>query len=286
MGRLVPGEEERLRGLRHAEGKMRVSCLGPAGSYSQLAAHVLCEDYEIVLCHSFTAAVQKLLTGEVDYAVLPVENSLNGGVNECLDLLAEEDVFAIEELPLTVDHRLAMLEGVREEDITCIYSHEQAIRQCSEYIFRRFPNAKCIYTASTVESLDHLDAHSAGIVGAHIVREKVVLSPGNIADNKGNFTRFLLLERRKQPFGYEHGAMVFFCAVCEDRPGALLGLLKIFLRQRLNLTRIESRPVKDRFGTYRFFIEFAGDLASEWVRRAISEAEAYCTQFKLLGAYN
>ena len=82
--------------------------------------------------------------------------------------------------------------------------------------------------------------------------------------------------------------MVFFSAVCceEDRPGALLGLLKIFLRYGLNLTRIESRPVKEQFGRYRFFIEFAGDISGERVRRALYEAKNYCAQFKLIGAYN
>lgn len=270
---------------KEAEGApKRVSCLGPAGSYSELAAYKMCEGYEIVLCHSFTEAVHTLLAGDVDYAVLPVENSLNGGVLECLDLLSEEDVFAIEEFPLPVDHRLATLIGVRLDEVDCIYSHEQAIGQCAGYLNTNFPHAEYIHTSATAESLDKLDVHSAGIVGAHVTREGVVLSKENIADNKGNFTRFLLVERRKKlP---TRSSMVFFSAICADRPGSLLGLLKIFLRHGLNLTRIESRPVKDQFGQYRFFIEFAGDIATEWVQKALAEAKSYCVVFKILGAYN
>ena len=269
--------------LREPTGK--VSCLGPDGSYSQIAAMRMCEDFEIILCHSFSDAVHRLLAGETDYAVLPVENSLNGGVLESLDLLEEKDIFAVEEFPLAVDHRLATLLGVRPDEVDRIYSHDQALMQCSDYLNRTYPNAALIRTASTAESLEKLDAHSAGIVGAHVLREGVVLSKENIADNKGNFTRFLLVTRRgKLP---ESSSMVFFSAVCEeDRPGSLLGLLKIFLRYGLNLTRIESRPVKNEFGKYRFFIEFAGDLASDRVRRALAEAERYCAQFKLLGAYH
>lgn len=262
----------------------RVSCLGPEGSYSELAAKKMCEGAELVLCHSFTEAVRKLLAKETDFAVLPVENSLSGGVLECLDLLEEEEIFAVREFSLTVDHRLATLVGVRTDEIDRIYSHEQAIMQCSGYLNKHFPHAELIPTAATAESVEKLDVHSAGIVGAHVEREGIVLSPENIADNKGNFTRFLLAERRGALPA--NSAMVFFSAVCADRPGSLLGLLKIFLRHGVNLTRIESRPVKDSFGQYRFFIEFAGDLAAEWVQKAIAEARAYCVQFKILGAYN
>ncbi len=269
---------------REGRSGWKVSCLGPEGSYSQQAARQMCRGAEILLSHSFTEAVDKLLSGEADRAVLPVENSLNGGVLECLDLLSEEEIFAVEEYPLAIDHRIATLQGVAYENVERIYSHEQAIGQCAAYLEKHFPHAECIPTAATAESLERLDAHSAGIVGAHIVREGIVLSDENIADNKGNFTRFILAERRNAlP---EHSSMVFFCAVCADRPGSLLGLLKIFLRHGLNLTRIESRPVKYMFGQYRFFIEFAGDLASEWVKKALAEAKAYCVQFKLLGAYN
>ncbi len=268
------------------EERKLVSCLGPEGSFSHRAAALMRPDCELILCQNFATAVHKLTSGEVDYCVLPIENSLNGGVLECLDILEREDIFGTEEFLLAVDHRLATLEGVKPEDIRCIYSHIQAIAQCSQYIQKNFSGVKVMSTSSTSESLSLLDRHSAGIVGAHIKREGVVLSEENIADNKSNFTRFLLVERRnKIP---EKSAMVFFSALCRDsdRPGSLLGLLKIFQRHGINLTRIESRPVKDAFGKYRFFIEIAGDIGSDWVKRALAEAENYCSQYKLLGAYN
>ncbi len=265
------------------EKTMKVSCLGPMGSYSEHAAQSMCVGYEVVLCHNFPEAVRKLTAGEVDYAVLPVENSLNGGVSECLDLLDSENVFGVREDLLLVDHRLAMLEGTREEDIDTVCSHEQALGQCSEYLERRFPQAQFVETTSTVESLRLLNGHTAGIVGAHVKREGVVLSEENIADSRGNYTRFLLVERAgAQP---EHSVMVFFSAVCQHKPGALVNLLKIFRRYSLNLTRIQSRPVKEQFGQYRFFIEIAGDIGNERVKAALSEAKHVCSSFKLLGAY-
>ena len=267
------------------EKTKKVSCLGPAGSFSSLAAEKMCEGYEVVLCPTFVLAAEKLLAGEVDYAVLPVENSLNGAVRQNLDLLETENIFGVREYLLPVDQRLAMLEGVREEDIRYIYSHEQAIGQCAQYLREHFPNAQRVYTSSTVESLLKLDGQSAGIVGAHIEREGIVLSPENIADNKQNFTRFMLVERGSGA-GRTTSVMVFLCAVCAHKPGALLGLLKIFQRHGLNLTRIESRPVKGEFGQYRFFIEFVGNIGNENTQKALSEVKAYCSQFKLLGAYD
>ena len=262
----------------------KVSCLGPEGSYSERAASELCGGYEVVLCQRFSEVVQKLMAGEVDYAVLPVENSISGGVLESLDLLENEDIFGTAEVLLPIDHRLALLEGVSKSDIKNIYSHVQAISQSIGYLTENFPNAEYIPTLSTAESLKKLDACSAGIVGAHVHKEGVILSSENIADSKGNFTRFLRVERKKEiP---SHSIMVFFCAVCPDRPGALIGLLKILFNYGLSMTRIESRPVKNSFGNYRFFIEFAGNLGNDRVKKALAEIEAYSAAFKLLGAYN
>ncbi len=261
----------------------KVSCLGPEGSYSELAAREMCKGEEIVLTKSFGEAVEKLLAGETDHAVLPVENSLNGGVYSVLDLLSDSDLFGESELLLQIDHRLALKEGVRAEDVETVYSHEQALGQCSEYLRTHFPHAALVGTSSTAESLNKLDSRSAGIVGAHLKREGIVLSDENIADNKQNFTRFLKVRRGVAEIS--RSAMVFLCAVCAHKPGSLLGLLRIFQRFGLNLTRIESRPVKGSFGQYRFFIEFAGDIASERVQNALAEAKVYCSQFKLIGAY-
>lgn len=262
----------------------KVSCLGPEGSFSALAARTLCKDGTVVLCKSFAEAVSRLLSKETEYAVLPVENSLGGGVVSVLDLLAENDIFGEEEAVLSVDHRLAMLEGVKAGDIRRVYSHEQALLQCACYLQKNFPQAELVGTLSTAESLNKLDGCSAGIVGAHMKREGVVLSAENIADNKKNCTRFLRFRRGTLRDG-EHGGAVFLCAQCAHEPGSLVKLLQIFSREGLNLTRIESRPVKEEPGKYRFFIELKGDIGSPSVQRAVCAARAYCSKFKLIGVY-
>lgn len=262
----------------------RASCLGPAGSYSELAAQrFLGGEGEVVLCPSFAEAIKQCERGETDFAVIPIENTIQGGVLQNLDLLEKADVFAVEELVLGIDHRLATLEGVRTEDVTKVYSHEQAIGQCAAFLRETLPAAQCIFTASTAESLSKLDKSSAGIVGAHVRAEGVTLSAENIADETKNYTHFFKLVKR----GTEtrRGSLLFFCAVCKHEPGSLVHLLGIFAGFGKNMTRIESRPIKNVPGEYRFFIELEGDGSDPEVQKMLLKAREYCLQFRILGNY-
>lgn len=262
----------------------KVSCLGPKGSYSHLAAQRMCAGSEILLCDSFPVVFSLLSSGEADYAVVPIENSIQGGVLQNLDLLvATEGVFETEEYNLPIDHRLVTKGEIPLANIERVYSHEQALAQCSEFLEEFLPHAKRIATSSTAESLSLLDERSAGIAGAHACGGELHVSAQNIANEKQNITRFMLLERTSElP---EHSAMVFFSAILPHRPGALLSLLTIFAKNDLNLTRIESRPIRGAMGEYRFFIEFAGDVADARVKESLQEAKALCQQFRILGAY-
>ena len=262
----------------------KVSCLGPAGSYSCLAVQKLCKDAAIVPCRNFGEAFQKLLSGEVETAVVPVENSIQGGVLEVLDLLEREKVFAVERLVLPIDHRLAIKAGTSLSQIKKVFSHEQAIGQCSEFLQANLPNADYLPTRSTAESLLMVDDTSAGIVGAHANREGVVLSNENIANEKHNFTQFFRLVKEEKGLPL-HGEYLFFCAVCAHKPGSLLDLLRIFADSGLNLTKIESRPIRDVYGEYRFYIEVEGDYADENMQRAIALAKENCRQFRIIGVY-
>ena len=246
------------------DGVSRAACLGPAGSYSDLAARTLCPPASVALCPTFPAVFDALASGRADGAVIPIENSIQGGVLQNLDLLETRDACAVAEIRLRIDHRLACRKGVRLSDIVRVYSHEQAIGQCSRFLDETLPHAERIFTDSTAKSLALLDDRSAGIVGAHIRAEGVVLSDENIADEKNNFTQFFLLRRRSDGLP-AHGRTVFFAAVCEHRPGSLLELLRCFSTRGFNLTRIESRPIPSVPGEYRFFIEIDGDVSDSRV---------------------
>lgn len=265
---------------------MKISCLGPDGSYSCLAARSLCPKDEIILCKSFPLVTEKLKSGEVDGAVLPIENSLQGAVLQNLDIIqAMPDFFAVKEHIQRIDHRLATLSGAPLEGIKRIYSHQQALLQCGKYLSEKFPSAQLIATNSTTESLEKItDKSVAGIVGAHIRREGISLSKENIADEKENFTHFLLFVRGNNSFA-EHTSKIFISASLKDEPGTLLKLLQVIYVYDLNMTKIESRPIKDRPGEYRFFIEFLGDRADWKVLKAIDDINEHCLSLRVIGMY-
>lgn len=266
---------------------MKVSCLGPKESYSAIAAERLCHGAEKLYCSSFAATLGLLSDGFVDAAVLPVENCIMGSVVQNLDLISKtESVMGVGEYLMPIEHRLVTKGHIPYSNIQRVCSHVQAISQCSEFIAKNFPCAKLVYTYSTAESLSLLDSHTAGIVGAHLqgAESGLVFSEENIADAKDNYTRFLLFERGDTP--PQNSEFVYFSVVCKkETTGALCRLLEVFNRHNITVTRVESRPVRDIFGDYRFFIEFKGDIGSGNVKEALKEAKDISQDYRLLGAY-
>lgn len=265
---------------------MKISCLGPEGSYSCLAARALCPDDEIILCKGFPAVTDMLKEGKVDGAVLPIENSLQGAVLQNLDIIESmPDFFAVREHVQRIDHRLATLKGAAKDKIRCVYSHQQALAQCGKYLAENFPLAQLVATSSTAESLSKVTSYeAAGIVGSHVKKEGIVLSEENIADEKENFTHFLLFVKGEGRFA-EHTSKAFISVSLKDEPGTLLKLLQVIYVYGLNMTKIESRPIKQRPGEYRFFIEFEGDRADWKVLKAIDDMKEHCISFRVLGMY-
>lgn len=264
----------------------RVSYLGPDGSYSSLAAKELVPAGEGVACGSFYAAVQALLSGEADCAVLPVENTLQGAVTQNLDLLyAHTELFAVREYLLKIDHRLIAKEGTSLSDIRRLFSHEQAILQCGKFIAQNLPQVQIVYTDSTMQSISRIsEAGDAGIVGSHVQAEGLAFIGGNIADEPKNFTHFLLIKKGREALP-EHSDHIYFAATCPHEPGALVKMLQILAAFDLNMTKIESRPIKNSPGEYCFFIEFKGDIAEPSVQAVVRRLEEYSKNFKLLGCY-
>lgn len=265
---------------------MKVSCLGPEGSYSLLAAKELCPDEDIILCHDFLSAVNALIEGESDAVVLPIENSIQGGVLQNLDLLKRaRDLYAVKEKVLKIEHRLVIKDGTDLSDVNTVFSHPQALAQCSRYLDEFFPDAKRIPVNSTAESLDMIkNGECAGIVGAHISREGFTVLERNIANESANFTHFLLVKRGAENIS-ERTSKIFYMATCKHRPGALLKLLQVMYVYDLNMTKIESRPIKEIPGEYSFFIEAEGDIGEYKIKKALEDIKKECIFFKLLGAY-
>lgn len=264
----------------------KVGYLGPDGTYSFLAAKKLCPQAELTAYSSFFTLFKALKSGAVGAIVVPVENTVNGAVTQVLDLFEESaDIYAAAACAVKVDHRLATAEGADISKIKRVYSHSQALAQCSKFLATNLPEAKLIETSSTAESLDKIhSAEDAGIVGSHCIRQGITLSSRTISDEENNYTQFLFA-RKGAPQSDAFSDRIFFTVTCRHRVGALVELLSILRENSINMTEIESRPIKNKTGEFRFFIEVEGNYAEESVKRALEKVKAEANSFKLLGCY-
>lgn len=282
---------------------MKIAFLGPEGSYSHLAAKAFLEteatdkkalnDWdECIPFRNFSEVLAAVANGRVDAAAIPIENSLQGGVSQNLDLLqATESLFAVKEYILRIEHRLIYKEGVRFSEIGRVYSHRQALDQCAGFLDREMPFASLRETESTAfgltKAMEDASGKSAAIAGAHAVRLRsgFVMGEECISDEKNNFTHFLLIKKGEESVP-KTSERVFFSAVCPHRKGSLMELLQLIAKYNINMTKIESRPVKDRPGDFRFFIEADCDIGSADVQEMLSAIRENTLECKLLGAYN
>ncbi len=264
----------------------RVSYLGPEGSYTYLAARAMCGEAELVPCPTFSAALRALSEGKTDACVLPIENTINGGVLQNMDLLAcNAQLVAVKEYTLRIDHRLITLAGADRGKINRIFSHRQALDQCSGFLSTHYPQAELIAENSTAASISCIErATDAAIAGAQCAAEGYDVSPECISDEKNNYTHFLFVIRGELPEDFKSGK-VYFTLTCNHVPGALMKLLSIINDYSLNMTKIESRPIKNRVGEYRFFIEVEGDYSAQKVKDALASLKANTRSFRLIGAY-
>ncbi len=279
---------------------MKIAYLGPEGSYSHLAAKIFLKEEEkkendlseCIPFRNFPEVFAAVAANKVDAAALPIENTLQGGVLQNLDLLQEaEELYAVKQIVLRIDHRLVYKEGTLLTEIGRVYSHRQALDQCAGFLSNSLPFASLRETESTgfglIKAMEDDTGKSAAIVGSHTenLRKGFVLSEECISDEKQNFTHFLLVKKGKQrlPAVSER---LFFSAVCPHRPGSLMQFLRIIEKYGVNMTRIESRPVKNRIGEYRFFIEADCNVEDEKVQIMLEEIKEKTMECKILGAYN
>jgi prephenate dehydratase len=273
---------------------MRVAFLGPVGTYGEQAALQLVElenlaDAELVPQLGIRAVVQALATGDCEAAVVPVENSVEGGVTTCLDALWEHPELAISRaLVLPIRHALVgsgPMEGVSE-----VLSHPQALAQCSQWLADHLPSALQLPTSSTAEAARMVagSRFRAAVASRQAAAEhglEVLAYPIN--DVPGNCTRFLLLQRGSRTQEGPLASLAF--SLHSNQPGALLQALACFAHRGLNMSRIESRPSKREMGEYIFFVDLeltpdAGQGTAA-LSAALEELQPLCEHLALFGAY-
>jgi prephenate dehydratase len=270
-----------------------IAFLGPKGTYAEVAA-IACQQlfntkgYEAQLLpySSIVQALRAVSMQQTEFAVVPVENSIEGGVSATLDTLWQLDTLQIQQaLVLPIAHTL--LSYARSLDtIRVIYSHPQALAQCQLWLEKFLPKADLMPTNSTTEALQHLkaDATIAAVASqraSEIYSIPILAQPIN--DHPDNCTRFWLVSREPSKQG-SHTSLAF--SFPANRPGALAKALQSFAQREINLSRIESRPTKRSLGEYLFFVDLEANLQEVRVQSVLQELEDCTETLKVFGSYS
>ncbi len=265
---------------------IKVSYYGDEGSYSEEAALKFFNNVSTIPCRRFRGVFENVLRGVSEFGVIPVENSLEGSVGEVYDLFREYDVMIFGEVQLRVSHNLMALPGVDLRDIRYVYSHPQALAQCGKYLSSL--GVELIHYHSTSSAVKMIkekqlrDSAAVGSLRAAEIYGMSVLARG-IEDNPNNFTRFLVLALRDhEPTGYDKTSIIIGLP---HIPGSLYRALEEFAVRGINLTKIESRPSKEKAWEYVFIIDFEGHRLEANCADAIKSLSRKVPYIKVLGSY-
>ena len=269
---------------------MTTAFLGPRGTFSEEAALLRAASDELVAFSSFPALVSAVETGLAGEAVLPIENSREGAVSTTLDLLIHETALRIAgELVVPVRHFLITAPGVALADVRVVTSHPQPFGQCRRFLDRCLPGVEQVAALSTAAAVQEVasgaDPHRAAIGTARAAElYGGVILAHDIQDVHTNVTRFVVLAPQDAPpTGDDKTSLAF--RIRENIPGALHEVLGLIAQERLQMTKIESRPSKGWLGDYVFLIDFEGHRQDERVALVLERVRERCSMLKIFGSY-
>lgn len=291
----LPGEEiarlfrEIMSACLALEQPLNIAYLGPAGTFTQTAA--LKHFGHSVQTSAFGGIAQifrEVEAGACHYGVVPVENSIEGAVNQTLDMLHHSNLLICGEVELRIHHHLfsrhAKLSRIRR-----IYSHQQSLAQCRSWLAQHLPGAERVAVASNAEAARIAAAEGGRDGVAAIAGEtagelhQLTQLAANIEDRPDNTTRFLVIGRAPcPPSGRDKTSLIFSTA---NRPGALHRMLNCFAENQVSMTRIESRPSRREMWDYVFFADIEGHVEDAPVKQALEDLKARAALLKLLGSY-
>jgi prephenate dehydratase len=267
----------------------RLAFLGPPGTFSEEAALSYDSEAELLPAATIRAAALAVDTGSADEAVVPIENSLEGSVTETLDVLIHDSQLRVRgEVVLPIEHLLLTRPDTEAAAIRAIYAHPQALAQCREFVERCYPKASVEAALSNSAAVEEMmgaeeaaaigNRRSAALYGAEVLAE-------GIQDRESNVTRFVVLSRDDHaPTGDDKTSLAFAFEV-EDRPGLLVSALEEFSSRGINLSKIESRPSRERLGVYIFLADLDGHRAEQPLAETLERVREKCSFFRVLGSY-
>ena len=286
------------------EPSPRVGYLGPAGTFSEeaLLASAAPGSIEPIAIATIYDTVTALRDGDVQWALVPIENSLDGSITVTLDLLADEqaDLQIVGEALLDVRHSLIARAPIELKQITTVLSHPQVPGQCTRFLRGELAHAQVLAASSTAEAVRMVvseDTPGHAALGTRLAAEIYggVVVRADVQDRADNATRFvwLALAGRDAPppplraldSAQQWKTSLVFWGAGADSPGWLVRCLDEFARREINLTKIESRPRRERLGHYMFFADVQGNLRERPLAAAVQGMRAFCQEVRVLGCY-
>ena len=266
---------------------MKVAFQGELGAYSENAVYSFFgQSAEVKPCKNFDGVFESVKTGNVNYGVVPIENSIEGSVNRTYDLFLEYDLKVCGEIIIRISHCLIAHKGSKISQIKTVYSHPQALAQCRTFIEQHKLKAISTFdTAGSVKMIKEenlMDAAAIASERAAQIYDMTILAK-EIEDIKNNSTRFFVLDKKDSPYSGEDKTSIIFAA--KSIPGALYHVLKEFADRNINLTKIESRPTKQTPWEYHFYLDFEGHRTETKCRDALESIKDKTVFVKLLGSY-
>ncbi len=293
--RLMKTESELAQNIQNAlkntpqlfPAKVIAACQGVEGAYSQIACDKIFAIPNIIYFRTFEGVFQAVQNNLCEYGILPIENSTAGSVNQVYDMMQRFQFYIVRSIKLRIEHKLLAANGVKLSDIKEIFSHQQAIDQCSAFL-KQHSNIKvtiCENTAMAAKALMESGRRDAAAIssrdcaelyGLHILDETVQNS-----DN--NYTRFICISRRLEIYPGANKSSLMMAL--PHKPGSLYNVIARFAAAGMNLTKLESRPIVGKDFEFRFYFDVEGSIYDPNVVRLFSELDDDLDQFTYLGSY-
>ena len=264
-----------------------VACQGVEGAYSQIACEKIFKDPFIMYFKNFDAVFNAIDQGLCQYGILPIENSIAGSVKKVYDLMIHKNFSIIRTFRMKVDHNLLAIPGAKLEDIKEIYSHEQAINQCSDYL-KHMTGVQIIpveNTAVAAEMVAKSHRKDVAAISSHACEELYGLKSlaDSIQDKGNNRTRFICISKNLEIYPGSDKTSIMM--VLSHKPGALYKVLARLYVLGINVSKLESRPIPDRDFEFMFYFDLETSIYSEEFVQLMCELHELCEEFKYLGSY-
>ncbi len=265
---------------------LKIACFGVSGTYANRAANIVFPHADPSFCPSFHEVFEAVLDGEADFGVVPIENSSAGSVTDVYDLMLQYRFSIAAAVDIPINHCLAVRKGVKLENLTTVYSHQQALSQCSHFLTAHHLRKQAyLSTAAAAKMVAESEDRSIAAICSERAAEEYgldILLQG-FQDNPNNKTRFIIIS--KKLYIEENADKISLCFSLPHVTGSLYSTLCRFAADGLNLTKLESRPVAGTDFEYLFYLDFTGSVRTPKTLALLCALSDELTEFSFLGNY-